>query len=85
MVLVSGRGIRGYIKYGCPSHRYRGVCDNQLTIRQDRLEEQLLGEIETRILPTRTVFDSYFPPLHLEFEGYIVLRRIGRQMIFGAH
>jgi site-specific DNA recombinase len=50
MVIVSGRGRRGYVKYGCPSHRYRGVCDNRLTIRQDRLEEQLLGEIEARIL-----------------------------------
>jgi site-specific DNA recombinase len=50
MVIISGRGTRGYVKYGCPSHRYRGVCDNKLTIRQDRLEEQLLGEIETRIL-----------------------------------
>jgi site-specific DNA recombinase len=50
MVIVSGRGTRGYVKYGCPSHRYRGVCDNKLTMRQDRLEEQLLGAIETRIL-----------------------------------
>jgi site-specific DNA recombinase len=50
MVIISGRGRRGYVKYGCPSHRYRGVCENKLTIRQDRLEEQLLGEIETRIL-----------------------------------
>ena len=50
MVIISGRGTRGYVKYGCPSHRYRGVCDNKLTIRQDRLEEQLLGEIEKRIL-----------------------------------
>jgi site-specific DNA recombinase len=50
MVIISGRGTRGYVKYGCPSHRYRGVCDNKLTIRQDRLEEQLLRDIEARIL-----------------------------------
>ena len=50
MVIISGRGRRGYVRYGCPSHRYRGVCDNRLTIRQDRLEEQLLAEIEGRIL-----------------------------------
>ena len=50
MVIISGRGKRGYVKYGCPSHRYRGVCANRLTMRQDRLEEQMLGAIETRIL-----------------------------------
>ena len=55
MVIISGRGTRGYVKYGCPSHRYRGVCDNKLTIRQDRLEEQLLGEIETRILTSEMI------------------------------
>lgn len=50
MVIVSGAGKRGYVKYGCPSHRYRGVCANRLTIRRDRLESQLLNALETRIL-----------------------------------
>ena len=50
MVIVSGRGKRGYAKYGCPSHRYRGICENTLTIRQERLEEQLLGALEQRVL-----------------------------------
>ncbi len=50
MVIVSGGGKRGYIKYGCPSHRYKGVCSNRLTIRRDRLEDQLLNALETRIL-----------------------------------
>jgi site-specific DNA recombinase len=50
LVIVSGWGKRGYAKYGCPSHRYKGVCGNRLTIRQDRLEAQLLGALEERIL-----------------------------------
>jgi len=50
MVIVSGQGRRGYVKYGCPSHRYRGICSNKLTIRRDRLEGQLLAAIETRAL-----------------------------------
>ena len=50
MVIVSGRGKRGYSKYGCPSHRYRGICENTLTIRQDRLENQLLAALEQRVL-----------------------------------
>jgi site-specific DNA recombinase len=49
LVIISGRGKRGYVKYGCPSHRYRGVCENAVTIRQDRLEEQLLGALEHRL------------------------------------
>ncbi|HYM05614.1 MAG TPA: recombinase family protein, partial [Terriglobales bacterium] len=49
MVIISGRGKRGYVRYGCPSHRYRGVCGNALTIRQDRLELQLLAALEQRL------------------------------------
>jgi site-specific DNA recombinase len=50
LVIVSGRGRRGYVKYGCPNHRYRGVCSNRLSMRQDRLEAQLLAAIENRVL-----------------------------------
>ena len=52
MVIVSGRGKskRGYTRYGCPTHRYRGVCENALTIRQERLEDQLLGALEERLV-----------------------------------
>jgi site-specific DNA recombinase len=50
MVIGSGRGTRGYVRYACPSHRYRGVCANKLTIRQDRLEEQLLAALEDQLL-----------------------------------
>ena len=50
MVIVSGGGKRGYVRYGCPSHRYRGVCRNALTIRRERLEAQLLGALEERLL-----------------------------------
>ncbi len=49
LVIISGGGKRGYVRYGCPSHRYRGVCENAVTIRQDRLEEQLLGALEQRL------------------------------------
>jgi len=49
MVIVSGQGRRGYSKYGCPASWNRGVCSNRLTIRQDRLEIQLLAALQTRI------------------------------------
>jgi site-specific DNA recombinase len=41
MTIVSGSGSS--MRYGCPEHRNNGVCNNNLTIRRDRLEEQLLG------------------------------------------
>jgi len=50
MVIVSGNGKRGYVKYGCPSRRYRGVCSNSVMIRQDRLEEQLLAGLTQKLL-----------------------------------
>jgi hypothetical protein len=50
LIITSGNGKRAYVRYGCPSHRYLGVCENDLTIRQKRLEEQLIGAIEQRIL-----------------------------------
>jgi site-specific DNA recombinase len=50
MVIVSGGGKRGYVRYGCPSHRYRGICDNALTIRRERLEAQLLRALEERLV-----------------------------------
>jgi len=50
MVIASGSGKRGYVKYGCHAHKHSGVCGNKLMIRQDRLEGQLLSAIEERIL-----------------------------------
>ena len=46
---MSDDGKRGYKKYGCPSHRFRGTCANAMMIRQDRLEEQLIGYLERHI------------------------------------
>ena len=50
VVIISGGGKRGYVKYGCHARKHTGVCDNDLLIRQDRLEEQLLAAIEERVL-----------------------------------
>lgn len=50
MTIVSGNGRRSYVKYGCPSHKGRGVCSNSVMIRKDRLEDQLLTGLTSRIL-----------------------------------
>jgi site-specific DNA recombinase len=53
MVISTGGGRRGYVKYGCHAHKHNGTCGNRLMIRQDRLEEQLLTAIEQRFLGSR--------------------------------
>ena len=45
--------------------RYRGVCSNKLTIRQDRLEEQLLAALEDRLLKPE-IFEHIIQQVHLE-------------------
>ncbi len=50
MVICAGGGKRGYVKYGCHTHKHSGMCGTQLMIRQDRLEEQMLAAIEARVL-----------------------------------
>ena len=50
IIIVSGSGLRGYVKYGCPSHRYRGLCSNNVLIRQDRLEDQLINGLTQKVL-----------------------------------
>ena len=49
MVICSGGGKRGYVKYGCHEHRKSGTCENNWYIRQDRVEDQLLSAIEQRV------------------------------------
>ena len=53
MVISTGGGRRGYVKYGCHAHKHNGTCGNRLMIRQDRLEEQLLAAIEQRFFGSR--------------------------------
>ena len=55
VVIISGGGKRGYVKYGCHAHKHSGVCDNNWTIRQDRLESQLLKAIEQRLFDPQTL------------------------------
>ena len=49
MVICSGGGKRGYVKYGCHEHRKSGTCENNWYIRQDRVEDQLLSAIEQQV------------------------------------
>jgi site-specific DNA recombinase len=54
MVICSGTGKNA--RYGCPAHRYKGVCPNGLQIMHERLEHQML----------KYLVDSVFRPDMLE-------------------
>ena len=47
MVIVSG--VAPNARYGCPNHRYRGVCKNSLKIPQRKLERQLLAALAANL------------------------------------
>ena len=50
MVVVSGRGQSGRARYGCPMKHARGICTNDLHIRQDRLEKEVIGGLQRQVL-----------------------------------
>ncbi len=49
LVIVTGRRRR-HAMYGCPQHFYRGACANDLKVRQEYLERQLLSELQANVL-----------------------------------
>ena len=49
LVIVTGRRRR-HAMYGCPQHFYRGACSNDLKVRQEFLEGQLLSELQAALL-----------------------------------
>ena len=50
MVVVSGRGQSGRARYGCPMKHARGVCTNNLHVRQDSLEREIIGGLQRQVL-----------------------------------
>jgi DNA invertase Pin-like site-specific DNA recombinase len=50
MVVVSGRGQSGRSRYGCPLKHARGICENSLHIRQDRLESEVIEGLQREVL-----------------------------------
>jgi site-specific DNA recombinase len=48
ITIVSGQVP--YSRYGCPNHRFRGVCKNNVTISQRKLEKQLIAAFSANLL-----------------------------------
>jgi site-specific DNA recombinase len=58
MTIVSGRGRnRPHSVYGCPQNAFRGetVCSNNLRIRREALETQLLSKLQSEVLRDEVV------------------------------
>jgi DNA invertase Pin-like site-specific DNA recombinase len=47
-------GTAPNLRYGCPNHRFRGVCSNDTTIAQRALEKQLLTALSRNLLDHTT-------------------------------
>jgi len=50
IVLISGRGRAGWPKYGCPLHQNRGMCANEVVVRRDRIEQELISGLQREVL-----------------------------------
>ena len=50
VVLVAGRGQSAYAKYGCPLHHQRGICENGLLIRREKVEQEILSGLQREVL-----------------------------------
>ena len=50
IVLISGRGGAGWVKYGCPLHQNHGMCANGLVVRRDRIEQELISGLQREVL-----------------------------------
>ncbi len=49
-MLVAGRGHSAYAKYGCPLYHQRGICENGLLIRREKLEQEILAGLQREVL-----------------------------------
>jgi site-specific DNA recombinase len=54
LVIVTGRQRR-HAMYGCPQHFYRSTCSNDLKVRQDSLEKQLLNDLQQALLQPEAI------------------------------
>ena len=54
LVIVTGRKRR-HAMYGCPQHFYRSTCANDLKVRQEWLEKQLLSDLQQAILQPEAI------------------------------
>jgi len=53
LIIASGGGKKP--KYVCSGYFNRGICTNKLYIRQDELEERLLGKLQTELLQPEAI------------------------------
>jgi site-specific DNA recombinase len=72
IVLISGRGGAGWAKYGCPLHHNRGLCRNDLVVRRDALEQELISGLQREVLQEDVVafaIEEFNRQLHARLES----------------
>jgi site-specific DNA recombinase len=69
MVVVSGRGSSGQARYGCPMKHARGICPNNLQLRQDTLEREIIGGLHSRVLHDAYTLCEFKRQLTKKLEG----------------
>ncbi len=53
--IITIGGLGPNLRYGCRNHRFKGTCDNSLTITRVELENQFLGALVSRFLQPEMV------------------------------
>ena len=57
--------------YGCPQHFYRSTCSNDLKVRQEWLEQQLLSDLQQAILLPEAI-DYALEEFQLQLDSVLV-------------
>jgi hypothetical protein len=55
LIIATGGGTHRHKKYACSRRFNRGGCENSLYIRRDKLEDRLLGKLQSEILQPEVV------------------------------
>lgn len=70
MCIIGGGGADNRRRsYGCPAHRFEGKCPNNVTIRLDRLEDQLINAMIEKLQPP--VLEKYLRVCQSQIEEYL--------------
>ena len=54
-VCGTGYTIIGKDRYGCASHRSKGICSNSLSVKRQSIEERILGGLKDRLMAPELV------------------------------
>jgi site-specific DNA recombinase len=90
LIIITGYTSYGhYPKYGCSQHFNRGTCSNSVTVRRDWIEEQLLDELQNRVLQPDAIgyvldeFGKHVRSAFADFSNQLARMRERKQKLEG--